>query len=227
MKNVRRRFLKVAGLGGLGAALGRGLARGAEGDSPTPVSEKLMLEHAVVHRMLLVFDEAADRLEAGEGLPDAVGSSAAIVDQFIENYHEELEEKLIFPALERHEEHGEMVEELRRQHKKGRQLTAQAYQLLGGGDEQEEPTRGRLIDTFRTYTRMYRAHASWEDTTAFSALREVMGADQFRQVSGNIGTVRRDILGTDGLEQTLKRRAGVEKALGIDTLTVYTRRAIS
>ena len=225
MRNLRRRFLKVAGaagLSGLGMAVGDGTARaGSEEETWKPASEELMLEHGVVHRMLLVFDEAADRVESGEGLPSAVNDSAAIVDEFIENYHEELEEQLIFPALEQAGEHATMVEQLRRQHEVGRQLTGQAYNLLGRGQITKAATRGRLVDTMRSYARMYRAHASWEDTVAFAGLRDVMGKEKFREVSRSIESIRAEKLGDRAFQNTLERLSAIEEALGIANLTAY------
>lgn len=230
MRDLRRRFLKVAGaagLSGLGRAVGSGTAHaGSEQgqEAPKPASEELMLEHGVVHRMLLVFDEAADRVESGEGLPSAVNDSAAVVDEFIENYHEELEEQLIFPALERAGVHEGMVDELRRQHEVGRQLTGQAYNLLGRGQITKAATRGRLVDTMRTYARMYRAHASWEDTVAFAELRDVMGKEKFREVSSSIESIRAEKLGSGALQSTLDRLRRVEQALGIANLSTYIGR---
>ena len=230
MRNLRRRFLKAAGaagLSGLGMAVGSGTVRaGSEEDEEAwkPASEELMLEHGVVHRMLLVFDETADRVEAGEELPPAVNDSAAIVDQFIENYHEELEEKLIFPALQQAGVHERMVDELRRQHEAGRELAHQAYYLLGQGQITKAATRGRLVNAFRSYARMYRAHAAWEDTVAFAGLRDVMEKEKFREVSRSIESIRAEKLGDETLDSTLERLRRVEQALGIADLSTYIGR---
>ncbi|MEF8787975.1 MAG: hemerythrin domain-containing protein [Planctomycetota bacterium] len=230
MRDVRRRFLKMAGaagLSGLSAAVGGSARAGSSGEEKEkwrPASEELMLEHGVVHRMLLVFDEMADWIEAGDQLPSAVNDSAAIVDEFIENYHEELEEQLIFPALEGAGEHTSMVEQLRRQHEIGRELAGQGYYLLGQGQISDAGTRGRLVSTFRDYARMYRAHAAWEDTVAFAGLREVMGKETFREVSRNIDSIRAEKLGEDGIQNALGRLRSIEQALGIGNLASYIGR---
>src|SRR3954467_642146 len=65
--------------------------------SPT---EDLMREHGLLNRVLLVYEECARRLEAGEAgkvLPDA----AKIIRDFIEGYHEPLEEQQLFPRFRR------------------------------------------------------------------------------------------------------------------------------
>ncbi len=227
MRDVRRRFLKMAGaagLSGVGMAVG-GTARGGGSEEDwRPISEQLMLEHGIVHRMLLVFDEIADRLESGDELPSAVNASANIVDEFIESYHEELEEKLIFPALEQAGEHSGMVDELRRQHEVGRELARQGYYLLGQGQLTDAGRRGKLVSTFRDYARMYRAHAAWEDTVAFADLRNVMDKENFREVSRKLKGIRADKLGEDGVENSLGRLQRVERALGIANLSSYVGR---
>src|SRR3954470_3577247 len=63
--------------------------------SPT---EDLMREHGLLNRVLLVYEECARRLDSGEEvkvLPDA----AKIIRDFIEGYHERLEEQQLFPRF--------------------------------------------------------------------------------------------------------------------------------
>src|SRR6516165_4670934 len=99
----RRHFLRAAaGLGAVGLAGGRPLMAGAEkpkkkavGKEEEEVSpaEDLMREHGVLKRVLLVYGEAARRLDVSEGLPpETLADSAKIIRSFIEDYHEKLEE---------------------------------------------------------------------------------------------------------------------------------------
>src|SRR5690242_8744787 len=55
--------------------------------------EDLMREHGVLRRVMLLYDEAARRLQAGQSVPlDVVSSGAALIRRVIEDYHEQLEE---------------------------------------------------------------------------------------------------------------------------------------
>ncbi len=47
-----------------------------------------MREHGVLRRVLLVYDEIARRIEEREPFPpEALGSAAAIIRRFVEDYH--------------------------------------------------------------------------------------------------------------------------------------------
>ncbi len=74
----------------------------AEDDVPVTPPEDLMREHGVLKRVLLIYREGIRRVEAGDELPvQALNAGAAIIRSFIEDYHEQLEEKHVFPKLER------------------------------------------------------------------------------------------------------------------------------
>jgi hypothetical protein len=72
------------------------------GEEKIPATEDLMREHGVPDRVLLVYEEAVRRLRDHEDLPPEVFQAAAsLVRTFVEDYHERLEEKFIFPELEK------------------------------------------------------------------------------------------------------------------------------
>src|SRR5438309_1847788 len=98
-QQTRRIFVRsglIAGASLLGGAHLRGAAdekksaeKAEEGVSP---AEDLMREHGVLKRVLLVYG-AIRRMEANEDLPpDTISESAKIIRNFIEDYHEKLEE---------------------------------------------------------------------------------------------------------------------------------------
>src|SRR4051812_28088175 len=110
----RRRVLLTA-MSSAGLALAScarsGPARGPGGESAgagkqdeeaevTP-GEDLMQEHGALERILLIYEEAARRIDRSESLDLAVIANAAgIIQRFIEQYHEQSEEKYVFPRLE-------------------------------------------------------------------------------------------------------------------------------
>src|SRR5262249_36327190 len=86
--------------------------------------EDLMREHGGLNRILLVYEEGLRRLRAKEDVPpEAFRRPAALVRRFVEDYHEKLEEKFIFPPFEKQKKLVELVAVLRRQHQAGRALT--------------------------------------------------------------------------------------------------------
>src|SRR5205085_12675248 len=75
-----------------------------DGDKEEEVSptEDLMREHGVLKRVLFVYAEAVRRMDANADLaPEAVMDSAKIIRNFIEDYHEKLEEDFLFPRFKK------------------------------------------------------------------------------------------------------------------------------
>ena len=73
-----------------------------KGDEEISPSEDLMREHGVLNRILLIYEEHLRRLDAKQDFdPQLLSAAAAIVCQFVEDYHEKLEETYIFPEFEK------------------------------------------------------------------------------------------------------------------------------
>jgi hemerythrin-like domain-containing protein len=229
----RRDFLLRAGVAGLGIAGLRGVSAAEQEARPAeagvPATEELMVEHAVVRRLLLVFDECADRLTRNEALPaGALLNAGAIVDSFVEAYHEELEEKHVFPLLEKLETVKLLVPVLRRQHAAGRAVAPRIMFIAGRGPEQlDDGMRRALAALCRVYTRMYRAHAAHEDIVFSGALREILSPQEFATLGERFQGIGTEILGTEGLSGVLKDLTAVEEKLGIAGLDHWTAQAPS
>src|SRR5689334_11767026 len=111
-RDSRRDFLRIGAVAGTGvlavtfggcASTNGGKAeheehaKGHEEEEVSP-AEDLMREHGVLKRVLLVYGEAIRRIDAGEDLPpDPVLDAAKIIRNFVEEYHEKLEEDYLFP----------------------------------------------------------------------------------------------------------------------------------
>ena len=94
----RRRFVGGATLAFLATGT-RGTEK--EGEEVAP-GEDLMREHGVLRRVMLVYDEAIQRLNGRQEVPlDVVSAGASIIRRVIEDYHEKLEEDFLFPRFER------------------------------------------------------------------------------------------------------------------------------
>lgn len=121
MLEGRRGFLLSAGsaLGCTLAACGASTTTGAKAQSVegggkheeaevTP-GEDLMQEHGLLERILLVYDEGARRIEAGEPLDlTIITRGADIIRRFVEEYHEKLEEEFVFPRLQQEQAHPKL-----------------------------------------------------------------------------------------------------------------------
>jgi hemerythrin-like domain-containing protein len=214
----RRRF--AAGV--TSALLAIGVRAADEEEGPVAPGEDLMREHGVLRRVMLVYDEAVRRLEHRQELPlDVVAAGAGIVRRVIEDYHEKLEEDFLFPRFEKARKRTELVAVLRRQHEAGRAVTAE---ILGVA---KAPTRGdadrrRLAGRLVAFTRMYRPHASREDTELFPAFHELVGEKASLALGEQFEDRERKILGGSGFEGAVREVAKLETALGIGDLARFT-----
>jgi hemerythrin-like domain-containing protein len=223
IREARRRFLgtaaSAAGLVVAGCAAGGAARReGAALEAEVTPGEDLMQEHGVLERLLLIYDEAARRLDGGVALDLAVLSGAAgIVLRFVEEYHEELEEQFVFPRLEAARRETELVAILRRQHQRGRELTGEIARLSGAGTGS-----ARLLEALRAFARMVRPHAAREDTVLFPAFRGVVGRAAYRELGEAFEEQEHARFGEEGFGKTVEAIARLEAALGIDDLARFT-----
>jgi hemerythrin-like domain-containing protein len=184
-----------------------------------------MREHGVVHRLMSVYDECADRLSDGVAVPAAALLNAGtLVDGFVENYHEELEERYVFPALRGADHLVGLVAVLRRQHAVGRELAGQIIYHAGKGDLLEPATCDALVSLCRGYARMYRAHAAREDTVLFPALRNAMEPPAFWALGERFAAIGLEKLGEGGYADAVASVLEIEKSLGIADLDSVTAR---
>lgn len=180
--------------------------------------EDLMQEHGVVERVLLVYDEAARRIEQHQALDLGVLVSACgVVRRFVQDYHERTEERFIFPRLESANRLRELVQTLRRQHERGRELTDAIERFAQAG-----ATSPELARALRDFERMYRPHAAREDTELFPAFRELLGDSEYRELGEHFEKEEHQRFGEHGFEKTVTEVARIERALGIEDLTKFT-----
>ena len=128
-----------------------------EGEEVTP-TEDLMREHGVLKRVLLIYDEVRRRIGASADFPpDVVAGGAKIIRSFIEEYHEQLEEKHVFPRFRSHHTLVDLVDVLEEQHKAGRVVTARILALTTGGLKTPDDKK-QLAASLESFTRMYAPH---------------------------------------------------------------------
>jgi hemerythrin-like domain-containing protein len=179
--------------------------------------EDLMQEHGVLARILLIYDEAARRIEHAAPLDLALVTGAAgIVRRFVEDYHEKLEEELVFPRLVRAQREAALVAVLLQQHQRGRELTDEITRRAATAATPE------LAQVLRSFARMYRPHAAREDTVLFPAFRALLGSAGYRELGEQFEDKEQALFGEHGFEHTVAEIAGIESALAIADLAAFT-----
>ena len=211
----RRSFVISAAAGGLLVACHRS-NDDEGGDEVTPV-EDLMREHGVLRRVMYLYDEAAARIDSHRQVPlDAVVGAATIIRRVIEDYHEKLEEQLLFPRFEAAGKLVPLTTTLRRQHQVGRQITDDILLRANG------PDRPRLAEALRRFNHMYRAHADREDTVLFPAVRKLVGRHAYDEMGDQFEDKERDMLGEGGFEHAVADVARLEQIFGVADLAALT-----
>jgi hemerythrin-like domain-containing protein len=192
----------------------------AGGEAEVTPGEDLMQEHGVVERLLLVYSEAARRIEHHEQLdPTVVAQAAAIVRRFVQDYHEKLEEQFVFPRLQAARRETALVDVLLMQHQRGRQVTDDIVRLCNAAPGPDLALR------LRAFERMYRPHAAREDTVLFPAFRSVVGRAAYRELGEAFEDEEHERFGEHGFELVVEQVAGLESALSIADLARFTAEA--
>jgi hemerythrin-like domain-containing protein len=193
----------------------RAPATPAEDDVST--NEDLMREHGVLNRILLIYDEAIRRIRAGGKFDPAIlGRSAALIQKFIEDYHEKLEEDHLFPRFEKAGKLVDLVKTLRAQHAAGRTLTGRILAGAKSGDLQS--IRGDLA----AFVRMYRPHEAREDTVLFPALHSIVTKHEYAALGEEFDRIEQKTFGGDGFDMAVDQVTALEKQLGLYDLTQFT-----
>src|SRR5437867_842085 len=196
-----------------------------EGDNEEEVSpaEDLMREHGVLKRVLLVYGEAIRRIEANEDLPpETVMDSAKIIRNFIEDYHEKLEEDFLFPRFKKAGKLVDLVDVLLQQHQGGRRVTDITMQFATNQALRNSDDRRKLADSLRQFIRMYNPHEAREDTILFPEFRKIVSKNEYDSLGEDFEKKEHELFGEDGFEKMVDKVAGIEKKLGIYDLAQFT-----
>ena len=182
-----------------------------------------MREHGVLKRVLLIYREGIRRVEAGDELPvQALNAGAAIIRSFIEDYHEQLEEKHVFPKLEQAGKLADVTAVLRTQHARGRVLTDRVVAATSTTPALDQAKRDAVVQDMSAFIRMYEPHEAREDTVVFPALRQVVPANEFRDMADMFEDEEHRRFGQAGFEGVVDKVADIEKSLGIYDLNQFT-----
>jgi hemerythrin-like domain-containing protein len=221
---------------------------GEKGCGVNPV-EDLMREHGILRRVLLIYQEAINRINAPKELPGGViVESARLIRRFVEDYHEKLEENEIFPRFQKAGKLTDIVSVLLTQHQAGRGLTDSILRLSepleAKGADQEELTgamkeiwgsrplfrkkgshsRFEVAYLMQQFVNMYGPHAAWEDTVLFPAFRSIVSPGEFDELGEKFEDKEKELFGKDGFAGVLDSVVVIERKLGMDQLSAFTSR---
>lgn len=181
-----------------------------------------MREHGVLKRVLLIYRHISDRIETKQEFPPAVvASSARLIRDFVENYHEKLEEDYLFPRFRKVKQHVDLVEVLNTQHQRGRTLTERVLRLSAAGLRAPEQ-RTELRTALLQFVHMYEPHEAREDTVLFPAFRKIVSKHEYDSLGEEFEKKENQIFGGEGFEKNVAAVEKLEKELGIYDLSKFT-----
>ncbi|HWO02146.1 MAG TPA: hemerythrin domain-containing protein [Blastocatellia bacterium] len=187
-------------------------------------TEDLMREHGVLRRALLVYSEAATKLRTTPAAvaPNALQKAAELFRAFGEEYHErKLEEAYIFPAVKKAGGPAAAYPDiLVAQHARGREITD--YILAVTKSAKLGANATQLAGAMDALVRMYRAHASREDTIVFPAWKQTLSAEQLDEMNDKFEDIEHEQFGEDGFEDAVKQIGQIESELGLADLATFT-----
>ena len=225
----RRALLHVGALSGVVAASGLvlpALARdtkktGAEETISPP--EDLMREHAVLDRILLVYEGGHAARGPGRGHRSRRFSNIppASSRDFIHDYHEKSEEELIFPRFKTAGRMVELVNVLVVQHGAGRKLTERI--LAAAPQTRNREPREAMGRDIQAFIAMYRPHMPRaRRRTCSPPCASSSPADEYEGMADEMDKRERQAFGADGFEKIAKKVAEIETVIGIHDLDVFT-----
>jgi hypothetical protein len=231
---TRRSMLSTAGLSvGCLLALGQPVTapkkaeQGENEKEETKVSapEDLMREHDVLHRILLIYERIMTMQAAPAEWPVKTLSEAArLVQTFIEEYHQKLEEDYVFPAFEKARRHTDLVAVLRNRHDAATRLTKAI--LKGAGQLKEQTDAEHLTRDMMAYIHMYLPHSAREGSVLFVDLHSVVEPKEYEEMGEEFEEIEHKKFGANGFENAVDQVAAMEKALGIYDLSQFTAKEV-
>ncbi|GAB3910151.1 hemerythrin domain-containing protein [Mucilaginibacter boryungensis] len=192
------------------------------GDEDVTTNEDLMREHGVLKRILLIYDEACNRLTTAKDLNIAlVAQSANLIKTFIEEYHEKLEEDHLFPRFEKAGQLTDLTKVLRLQHQKGRLLT---LRIIANAQKPNPTTDEKklMVQDMQAFVRMYSPHEAREDTILFPALHNLISKHEYDALGEDFEKKEKEQFGGDGFDMAVDKVTSIEKAMNIYDLNLFT-----
>ncbi len=237
-KPLDRRGFVLAGVGIAGLVTGAAgfdaVAQAIPASAATaiPATEDLMTDHGMLKRILLIYRDYIRRLDTGDSAdPAGLFHAAQLVHDYIEGFHEGIEEGFVFPRLLRANSQTDTVRTLLTQHDRGRKLTIRiitATTTMTMGSMPASPGfataagRADLRGCLDRFVAMYEPHEAREDTEVFPAFRALVDHDEFGRISERIAGIQHDRYGDDPLAGFLGEIADIERSLGIHDLAAFT-----
>lgn len=217
----RRQFLSYIPAATVAAVsvVGRSAPSASAQDAPSVGAiETLMRGHGLLLRAIIIYDVVRERLAKQQEIePSLIQKTTAVIHNYLQGYHENMEERFIFKPMEKAQVQFSSIQDLKIQHGTGHELIRRITNLTKTGKPNAE-----LAGYMESFGRMYKYHAAWEDTVVFPAFDELEKRRELTELAATFELEEKSILGQTGFASFLNDIASVEKQLGINGLSAWT-----
>jgi hemerythrin-like domain-containing protein len=150
---------------------------------PEKATEVLKQEHRVIERVLGVVGKLADsssELSVGQWK-----KAVEFIRGFADQCHHLKEEKLLFPAMEKHgiPNEGGPIGMMLAEHEEGRGYVRGMAEALANASNDPGAAKRILIENAKSYLRLLREHIRKEDEVLFVMADDVMTPEEQRQLA--------------------------------------------
>jgi hemerythrin-like domain-containing protein len=205
------------------AALAVGLPPWIKDEAEPAPNEDLMSEHGLLIRILLIYRHLLGDHTAGKPIPASQCRDAALViHDYIEAFHEELEEAYVFPRLVAAGQLRETVSTLLLQHARGREQTQLILASTASAGTLPPARAERVAGAMAAFVRMYEPHEAREDTVIYPAFRSLLTPAQVAELGERFAQLEREQYGPAAFVGQVGRVAAIEQDLGIYDLAQFT-----
>lgn len=188
-----------------------------------PLTEDLMREHGILNRVLLIYEEIIKRINNNTDFSiSSLAQAINIIKSFIEDYHEKLEEDHLFPLFEQHKIEVRLVQTLKNQHIKGREITSKLNDIVTHCKSLGPNDKKMIKSLLQKFITMYRPHEAREDTVLFPQVRSLISEKEFKKLGEKFEALEHTLFGEHGFETMVKKVENIEKELGIYKLEQFT-----
>jgi hemerythrin-like domain-containing protein len=173
--------------------------------------ETIMRGHGLLSRAIIICDTIRERLAKGKQTdPSLILKTTAVIHNYLQDFHETMEEQYIFKPMEKTHNNFSSIQELKIQHGAARELMHRITNLAKAGKVDSE-----LSNYLGAFGRMYKYHAAWEDTVIFPAFDAMENKTELSELAATFVIEEQKILGSTGFDSLQNDIAHVEKQLRI------------
>ena len=151
--------------------------------------------------------------------------SGKLVREFVEDYHEKLEEDFLFPEFEKRKSWCRWSRCSGSSTTRTARLTGHDSQGVNRRTVTRQSEWSKIVAVCEAFIRMYGPHAAREDTVLFPALRKILSAKQLDELGDKFEAEENRRFGAGGFEKIVEQVAAIEKQLGIYDLAQFTPKA--